>query len=132
MEGDSAALYRSDVVRYLLAQEADLQLALDGQIDIIRDYELRIAANKDGMVELSTVTALLDGAKKKRAEIEAKLNAAKAKLTQVEKHWTIYQEIHDAVHGYLEEPGFSAADAGKLIAEVGELRGKGAKNMEEK
>ena len=126
MEGDAAALYRSDVLRYLIAQEADLKLALDGQTDIIRDYELKLAAGADGKVDLPRVMALLDGAKAKRVEIAGKLDAARAKLTQVEANWSIAAQIHERVQAYLAEEGPSLSDATKLVSEVAGMRNKSA------
>lgn len=126
MEGQAAALYRSDALRYLIAQEADLRLALDGQIDLIRDYELKLAAGPDGKVDLARVTDLLAGAKAKRAEIEGKLASARAKLEQSEANWRIAAEIHGRVQDYLSEPSPSLDDATKLIGDVAGLRNKGA------
>lgn len=126
MEGQAAALYRSDVLRYLIAQEADLRDAYDLQADLIRDYELKLSAGADGKVDLARVTDLLAGAKAKRAQIEGRLTAARAKLEQSEANWHIAAEIHARVQDYLAEPSSDLSDAAKLIGEVAGMRTKTA------
>ena len=127
VEGDALAAYHADVIRALDAYEADLTGALVTQVEIIRDYELRLAAGADGKVDLAKVKSLLDGAKGKKTEIEQHLAEVRGKVGGADANYAIALAIHQRLGQYLDTPGVSADDAAKLIREVANIRAGGGK-----
>lgn len=119
IEGQAMAAFKSDHDLIVLALFSDLALALETQIQLIENYEIK---SKGAAVSQADLSLLLEQGRKKRAEIAAKLDALRAKVKTADKNYEIAVQIHQSIATFLDRPAFDMSDVSGLIGDVVALK----------
>lgn len=97
-EGELLQSYRQFFKATALQAYGDLEMALQAQMDIILDYELRLAATGDS-VALARVQELITLYREKRVQVKAEIDLVLAQIEQADT--TMEQAL--ALHGKLTQ-----------------------------
>lgn len=109
------AAFKADHDAIIAAYHADLTLALETQIRLIEDYEIKL---KGPTAKAEDLTALMAQARDKRTEIAAKLAAISAKVKTADRNFEIALQIHAAIDSFLNRPTVSEEDVQGLFQTI--------------
>jgi len=120
VQGEALLAFKSDHDKIVAALFSDLALALETQIQLIENYEIKLKGANIPAADLST---LLGQARTKRTEIGAKLEALRAKVKTADRNFEIAYQIYQSIDGFLNRPSFTSGDVADLIGQVFTLKG---------
>jgi hypothetical protein len=115
IERQAVVAFKADHDAIVKALFSDLALALETQIRLIEDYEIKAKGATVNQVDLMT---LLAQARKKREEIAQKLDTHVAKVKEADANFTIFLRIHDAIDAFLQRKTFGAEDLEQLFTQI--------------
>ena len=111
--------FKADHDAVVNALLADLALALETQIRLIENYEIKV---KGDPVAAATLMPLLDAARAKREEIAKKLDAHRVRIKSADGNYDIAVQIHTAIGQFLGHGSIDASDVDALAEMVGTLK----------
>ncbi len=119
VEREALLAFKADHDAIVDALFSDLHLALETQIRLIENYEIKA---KGPNVPAADLAKLLEQARQKREETAAKLKALRAKVKTADRNFEIALQIHDSIDSFLRRAAFDGASAEDLIRQVGGLK----------
>jgi len=124
VEYEALVAFKSDHDAMVTALFSDLALALETQVRLIEDYEIKA---KGATVAQADLTTLLGQARTKREDLTKKLDLLRAKLKTADRNFEIALQIQQAIDSFLNRSTFSVDDVADLIGTVYDLKGKQGK-----
>jgi len=115
VEAQAFQAFKSDHDAIVKALFDDLSLALETQVRLIEDYEIKL---KGANVPQADLEKLLAQGRAKRDELAAKLVAYRTQIAGADKNFTIALQIHEAVDSYLRRPPFDASSFSGLLGQI--------------
>lgn len=120
VEAEALRAFKADHDAIVEALFSDLHLALETQIRLIENYELKA---KGPTVTQADLAALMEQARKKREEVAEKLKALRAKVKTADRNFEIAMQIHDTVASFLKGGDYSGPAVDGLLENVTGLLG---------
>ncbi len=107
--------FKKDHDAIVTALLSDLALALENEIQLIENYEIRA---KGATVAQADLMTLLNQARAKRADIAKKMEAHRAMIATADGNYQIALEVHAAVSDFLGHDGITVNDLDTLLSTV--------------
>ena len=120
VEAEALRAFKADHDAILEALLSDLQGALEQQVRLIENYEIKA---KGAQVPQAQLMQLLEQARKKREEIDTKMKALKVKVAAADKNFEIAMQVHAAVSSFLDGGNYTGAAVDDLFQKVSGLMG---------
>lgn len=124
VEYEALVAFKADHDAMVAALFSDLALALETQVRLIEDYEIKA---KGATVAQADLMALLGQARTKREELTKKLDALRAKLKTADRNFEIALQIQQSIDAFLNRSTFNVDDVAELIGTVYDLKAKQGK-----
>lgn len=119
VEEQALLAFKQDHDAIVKALFDDLALALETQIRLIEDYEIKAKGNAVAQADLA---ALLGQARKKREETAAKLDLLRVKVKAADRNFEIALQIHASIAAFLNRASFNMDDVAGLLGQVSGLK----------
>lgn len=121
VEYEALVAFKADHDSMVAALFSDLALALETQVRLIEDYEIKA---KGATVAQADLMTLLGQARTKREDLSKKLDALRAKLKTADRNFEIALQIQQSIDAFLNRSTFNVDDVADLIGTVYDLKSK--------
>lgn len=120
VESEAMYAFKDDHDRIVESLFSDLQGALEQQVRLIENYEIKA---KGAQIAQADLMQLLEQARKKREEIAEKVRLLKIKVKAADKNFEIALQVHASVTSFLSSGSFGGAAVDGLMQQVSGLLG---------
>lgn len=117
VEGEMIASYKAFVDKALATAYADLETAINEQLDIIVDYEIVVRASGD-TVAVAKMQDLIAAYRAKREEVKLQLALVRQQIAQADVTMSQIQKLHDKMTAYLARRSISYEDVVGMVDEI--------------